>query len=65
MRKPKIRKSCSNCANLKTLHKIGRDCNTRIDPYPRRFLDHGVIVTGCNDWVYGKCRNNLKVKIAS
>jgi hypothetical protein len=49
----RVKKSCRNCAILKELHLIGRDCNFRMDN----------AATVCNKWVYGKCRNNLNVRV--
>ena len=63
--KNKLKKSCKNCGILKELHKIGRDCNTRIDPRPERFCNEPIKVNCCQDWINGYCRNNLKVKIES
>ncbi len=49
----KMKRSCKNCAVLKILHKMGRDCEKRVE----------LKYTVCFLWVDGHCRNNLKVKV--
>ena len=47
----RVKKTCKNCGTLKALHKIGRDCDARVDNRPT-----------CN-WTNGHCRNNLNVEV--
>ena len=47
------KQSCKNCAVLKGLHKMGRDCEIRAEKN----------AMCCSDWVQGHCRNNLNVKV--
>ena len=49
MKKDK-KQGCINCRILRELHKIGRDCDIRMDKN----------VSSCNQWLPGHCRNDVR-----